>query len=221
MTPAAGELFTLGGVFKAWAGRSVLSGIDVRLPAGRLIRIKGANGAGKTTLLRIAAGLVRPDAGSVRLRDLDPEQDRTSFVGAVGFLSAGDRGLYSRLSAHRHLELAYDLSLAERGGRRPAVEAAIEQFALEPFAGRRVDRVSTGQRQRARLALTFLHAPELVLLDEPANSLDDAGIAVLGAALERLRERGGGAIWCAPSATDPPLPFDERFVLHDGALQPE
>ena len=221
MTPAAGELFTLGGVVKAWAGRSVLSGIDVRLPAGHLIRIKGANGAGKTTLLRIAAGLVRPDAGSVRLRELDPERDRTSFVGAVGFLSAGDRGLYSRLSARRHLELAYDLSLAERARRRPAVEAAIEQFALEPYAGRRVDRVSTGQRQRARLALTFLHAPEVVLLDEPANSLDDAGIAVLGAALERLRDRGGGAIWCAPSATDPPLPFDERFVLHDGALHPE
>ena len=221
MTTAAGELFTLGGVVKAWAGRSVLSGIDVRLPPGRLIRIKGANGAGKTTLLRIAAGLVRPDAGSVRLRDLHPERDRTSFVGAVGFLSAGDRGLYSRLSARRHLELAYDLSLAERRRRRPAVEAAIEQFALEPFAGRRVDRVSTGQRQRTRLALTFLHAPEVVLLDEPANSLDDAGIAVLGGALERLRERGGGAIWCAPSATDPPLPFDERFVLHDGALHPE
>lgn len=221
MTPASGELFTLGGVFKAWSGRSVLGGIDVRLGPGRLVRIKGANGAGKTTLLRIAAGLVRPDAGVVRLQGLDPERDRTSFVGRVGFLSAGDRSLYGRLSARRHLELGYDLSLAERGRRRSDVEAAIEQFALEPFASRRVDRISTGQRQRARLALTFLHAPDVVLLDEPANSLDDDGIGVLTAALQRLRDRGGAAIWCAPSATDPPLPFDDRFVLQDGDLHPE
>ena len=97
----------------------------------------------------------------------------------------------------------------------------IDAFAMGSFAERMAQRLSLGQRQRVKLALAFLHSPDLVLLDEPANSLDDEGIALLGSGLEALKARGGAALWCAPSATDPPLPFDERLVLEAGGLHPE
>jgi len=94
-------------------------------------------------------------------------------------------------------------------------------FSLGGFADREAQRLSLGQRQRLKLSLGFVHEPDVVLLDEPANSLDDEGIALLAENLERLKARGGAALWCAPSATDPPLPFDERLVLAGGALAPE
>jgi ABC-type multidrug transport system ATPase subunit len=215
------DLLLLRGITKRWGAAEVLRGIDLALEPGRLLRIKGANGAGKTTLLRIAAGLLRPDGGEVALRGLHPEADRGPFLGRLGFVSAGDRGLYPRLSARSHLLLCADLALVSRERRADAVAAAIDAFGLGGFAARGAQRLSLGQRQRLKLALAFVHDPDVVLLDEPANSLDDEGIAVLGRALAGLKARAGAALWCAPSATDPPLPFDERFVLAGGRLAPE
>jgi ABC-2 type transport system ATP-binding protein len=220
--PVDGDaLLWLGGIAKRWGDHEVLRGIDLDVDPGRLIRIKGANGAGKTTLLRITAGLLLPDAGLVSLAGRHPERQRRDFLRRLGFISAGDRALYPRLSARRHLQLCADLALLGRRERRAAVHDAIDAFSLAEFADRGSQRLSLGQRQRVRLAMGFVHNPSVVLLDEPANSLDDDGIAVLAGALERLRGRGGAAVWCAPSTTDPPLPFDERLVLADGVLVSE
>ena len=199
----------------------MLRSIDLALAPGRLVRIKGANGAGKTTLLRIASGLLRPDRGAVALGGLDPEHDRRAFLSRLGFVTAGDRGLYARLSVRRHLLLGADLGLLPVEDGRAAVERTIDAFAMGAFADRVAQRLSLGQRQRVKLALAFLHSPDVVLLDEPVNSLDDEGIALLSANLDALKSRGGAAIWCAPSATDPPLPFDERLVLEGGGLKSE
>jgi ABC-2 type transport system ATP-binding protein len=218
---ADSTLLALRSISKAWGPQPVLAGIDLTLEPGRLVRVKGANGAGKTTLLRVATGLVRPDGGAVTLRGLHPERDRRRFLERVGFLSAGDGGLYARLSSRRHLELGADLALIPRERRAAAIAAAMEAFELEDFAERRVQRISTGQRQRIRLAMAFLHRPDVLLLDEPANSLDDHGLALLHEQLDALRERGGAAVWCAPSAGEDDVSFDARYVLEGGALVPE
>lgn len=214
-------MLELSAVAKRWGPLEVLRGVDLAVEAGSLVRVKGANGAGKTTLLRIAAGLIRPDAGVVAVGGLEPEHDRREFMTRLGFVSAGDRGLYPRLSVRSHLRLGADLGLIAARERRAAVERVIDAFAMGAFADRMAQRLSLGQRQRVKLALAFLHTPDLVLLDEPVNSLDDDGIALLSASLEALRSRGGAALWCAPSATDPPLPFDERLVLDGGGLHTE
>jgi ABC-type protease/lipase transport system fused ATPase/permease subunit len=82
-----------------------------------------------------------------------------------------------------------------------------------------VDRLSTGQRQRVRLAMALIHSPAVVLLDEPAASLDDEGVALLGATLERMLGRGAAAIWAAPRDSDATYRFDRRYVLGGGALE--
>jgi ABC-2 type transport system ATP-binding protein len=214
-------MLALTAIDKRWGTLEVLRAIDLSIAPGRLVRVKGANGAGKTTLLRIAGGLTRPDAGVVAVGGLEPEHDRRAFMARLGFVSAGDRGLYPRLSVRRHLLLGADLELLEPDEGRAAVERMIDAFDMGAFADRMAQRLSLGQRQRVKLALAFLHSPDLVLLDEPANSLDDEGIALLGHSLEALKARGGAALWCAPSATDPPLPFDERLVLEGGGLRLE
>ena len=212
------ELLELRGVTRVWGPHEVLSGIDLELGPGRVVGIKGPNGAGKTTLLRIAAGVLRPTAGDVVLDGLHPEYDRREYLRRVGLLSAGDRGLYPRLSVRRHLHLAAAIALMEPDAGREAVERGLDAFALAPFADRPAQRLSLGQRQRARLAMTFLHRPDVVVLDEPTNSLDEEGRELLVAELGSLRARGGAAVCCDPSGHDDTLGTDAAFELRDGRL---
>jgi ABC-type multidrug transport system ATPase subunit len=217
---AAEPPLALAGIVKRWPGvPPVLEGVDLRLEAGRAAAIEGRNGAGKTTLLRIACGLILPDSGTVRLSGIDPELERTEFHRRVGFLSAGNSGLYARLRAEHHLEMWARLALLPRSERVEAVRRAVERFALEPLCGRRVDRLSMGQRQRLRLALAFLHEPEVVLLDEPGTSLDEDGLVLLGSALDALKERGGAALVCLPSGWDRLAAVDDVHALVDGRLE--
>jgi ABC-type multidrug transport system ATPase subunit len=214
--------FALEGVTKQWPGAPgrVLDDLDLRLEPGTATLVCGANGAGKTTLLRVAAGLVMPERGRVRLGDLDVLQGPRSFRRRVGVLSAASAGLYARLTVHEHLRLWARLALLRRHEGRRSCERALQALELEPFAGQRVDRLSMGQRQRVRLAGAFLHDPAVAMLDEPANSLDEEGIALLGREVERLRQRGGIVLWCAPSADVERFGFDRRLTIAGGRLTP-
>jgi ABC-type multidrug transport system ATPase subunit len=210
----------LRGVSKRFgrSSRPVLDDVDVSVTAGTAVLLTGRNGAGKTTLLRVAAGLITPDSGDVTVGGLSPEVSRREFSRRVTLLSTGGGGLYARLTTQRHLDLAGRLSLLARPEREAAIERALESFDLRAIAGDRVDRLSMGQRQRVRAAMAFLHGPQLVLLDEPRNSLDDHGVRLLDSAVSRLLARGGVAIWCEPSGSSSGFPFDRRLVLEGGSL---
>jgi ABC-2 type transport system ATP-binding protein len=209
------------GIVKRWAGAgAVLDGVDVVLDPGAAIAICGSNGTGKTTLLRIACAMIAPDRGEVRVDGIDPERDRTAFHRRVGLVSAGNTGLYARLKAEQHLDLWSRLALIPSAERRTAVERTIDAFDLAPLCGKRVDRLSMGQRQRLRLALGFIHEPTVVLLDEPTSSLDEHGIALLGDALDDLKARGGAAMVCLPSAWEQIPAVDAALVLASGRLEP-
>ena len=181
---------------KHWpsAPAPVLDDVGLEVSAGECIAVTGRNGAGKTTLLRIAAGLIIPDAGDVRIGGLDLERDRTACQRRIGFLSAGNTGLYARLSverAPRLLGAAADDPASTREARRSS--SVIERFelarALRPPRRPALD----GAAPAVRLALAFLHGPVLVLLDEPRSSLDEEGAALLrDAVLERVAARRRG-----------------------------
>lgn len=209
-------LLLASGIDKAWSGRPILDRVELAVGRGTLVAVTGANGIGKTTLLRICAGLIAADAGTIELAGLDPHRDRAAYQRRVGFLAAGDRGLYARLTTSRHLDLWARVSLL--GRRRAAmIEQTIDELDLTPLLDQRLDRLSMGQRQRVRLAMALLHEPDLVLLDEPLNSLDDHGRELLVGALTALAARGGAAVCCSPSAIEG-IPFDRTLVLEHGVL---
>jgi ABC-type multidrug transport system ATPase subunit len=199
-----------------WA---VLRDLSLDFDPGTITWIGGRNGVGKTTLLRIAAGILAPDHGVVTFEGLSPRWHRREYYARVGFLSAGDRGLYARLSVQRHLEYAAALCFVPREQRTGVVRATIERFGLDQLASRRVDRLSQGQRQRVRLGLTFLHRPRLVLLDEPRNSLDDEGMAFLVEGVREVLSRGGTVVWCSPAGEHQSIDFDRKFLLEDGQMR--
>jgi ABC-2 type transport system ATP-binding protein len=206
-------------VVKRFGELTVLDGVELELEPGEAVLVAGRNGAGKTTLLRIAAGLIAPDQGVVSAFGLSPERRARDYRRRVGLLSAGDRGLYARLTVRQNLEFNAALALIPNARRAAAIDRALARFSLEPLSPRRVDRISLGQRQRVRLALAFLTDPGLVLLDEPSTSLDEAGIAGLREALADVTARGGAALWCAPTGTPPALPADRAYVLEQGVLR--
>ena len=211
-------MLTLKNVTRGYPDHPVLREATLQLAPGRVCCLVGGNGAGKTTLLRVAVGLLEPEAGSVSIAGLDPERDRRAYQRRLGYVPAGNGGLYARLKVRQHLELWSDLALVPAARRAERVSGAITAFALGDLAGSRVDRLSTGQRQRVRLAMGFMHLPDVVLLDEPHASLDDAGLNSLVAVFDEVTARGGSVMWCAPKRGGVELRADDHLELRGGRL---
>jgi ABC-2 type transport system ATP-binding protein len=210
----------LSDLVKTWKGADapVLDRLSLSVDAGTVAGVSGSNGAGKTTLLRIAAALIAPDSGTVAIGDLRPERRRREFHRRVGFVSAGNGALYARLTVDDHLMLWSKLALLPRADAQLARDRTRTGFALDELRGRRVDRLSTGQRQRLRLALGFLHEPDVLLLDEPAASLDEEAQALLATEIARARERGAAVIVCSPVRDQGKLGVDRLFLLAGGRI---
>jgi ABC-2 type transport system ATP-binding protein len=213
--PAA---LSLSGVSRRYGDREVLRNVDLEVFPGESVRVSGANGAGKTTLLRLVTGVIDPHAGSISLFGLDVESHRRECQRRIGFLPAGDRAIYARLTVRKNLDFWARIALLPRRRRAGAVDAALASFGLEELADRRADRLSMGQRQRVRLAMTFLHSPDLILLDEPDTSLDEDGLVVLRQAAADAVARGAACLWCGPTAGRNAITSDRAYVISNGLL---
>jgi ABC-2 type transport system ATP-binding protein len=218
---AAPARLDLHEVSKRWdRHRPLIENLNLEVEAGTIVSITGPNGAGKTTLLRIAAGLIDPNAGTVRLDGLDPRRDRAQFQRRLGFLTAGSGGLYARISVRQHLEFWARIAFVPASMRDVACQRMIDLFGIADLVSSRVDRLSMGQRQRVRLAMAFLHDPRLVLFDEPWNSLDTQGADLLADVLRAFRAGGGTAVCCTPTGSElaARLDVDDVFRLQGGEL---
>jgi ABC-2 type transport system ATP-binding protein len=175
------------GLTKRFRGVPAVDGVDLEVRAGEIYGFLGPNGAGKTTTMRMLLGLVRPDAGSIRLFGRDPRADRLAALRDVAGIVEEPR-LYPYLSGRRNLRV---LAALDRG-REPAaaVEEALELVELRDRADDRVSEYSQGMRQRLGLAACLIRRPRLLLLDEPANGLDPAGIRFLRRLLHGLAGDG-------------------------------
>jgi ABC-type multidrug transport system ATPase subunit len=211
----------LQGLYHRWKGPKppVLDDVSLTLRSGEVTWIGGRNGAGKTTLLRLAAGILLPQCGSVRIGELTPSSKGGRYRRQIGFLSAGDRSLQARMRVRQQLDYWARLAYVPRGRRAELVASSLQRFGLEEFAERRVDRMSMGQRQRIRLAMAFLHEPIVLLLDEPRNSLDDDGYRLLGEQIELAAGGGATVLWCSPRGEDRVLASDAGYTLEDGHLE--
>ncbi len=220
--PPAEPLLAVAGLAKHWRGRPTptLDGLELAMRPGEVVSVTGRNGAGKTTLLRILAGLVAPDSGEVWLDGIRLGTQRRAYQRQIGLLTPGDRGLYARVTVARHLDLWARLALLEREQRAAAISACHARFDLAELADLRVDVLSMGQRQRVRLALAFLHAPRLVLLDEPATSLDLDALALVRRAVDDVVRRGDMCLAVAPEGARTGLEVGRTLVLRDGRLEP-
>jgi ABC-2 type transport system ATP-binding protein len=172
------------GLTKTFGPVTAVREVSFRAPAGQVTGLLGPNGSGKTTTLRATLGLVRPTAGTVLIGGLPyrnlPRPRR--IVGAM--LEA--TGFHPGRRARDHLRVL--AAAADVPDRR--VDAVLDQVGLAEAAGRRVRGFSLGMKQRLGLAAALLGDPQVLLLDEPANGLDPAGIAWLRGLLRGLADEG-------------------------------
>jgi ABC-2 type transport system ATP-binding protein len=171
----------LSGVSKRYGSVQALDDLSLVIPEGGIFGLLGANGAGKSTLMRIVAGLVFPDAGDVRLfgQAASPAGHRClgAFVESASF--------YPFLTAAQTLGV-----LADTSGVKVAAASLLERVGLAAAADRRVADFSLGMKQRLGIAAALIGAPDLLLLDEPANGLDPPGTAELRRLLRELAGEG-------------------------------
>jgi ABC-type multidrug transport system ATPase subunit len=217
----ADPVLELEGLYHRWKGPKppVLDEVSLTLRAGEVTWIGGRNGVGKTTLLRLAAGILLPQRGTVRVGMLTPSSKGGMYRRQIGFLSAGDRGLQARMKVAQQLDYWCRLAYVPRQQRAAVVADSLRRFGLEEFANRRVDRMSMGQRQRIRLAMAFLHKPRVLLLDEPRNSLNDDGYQILNEQIKQAAERSATVLWCSPRGEDRIIACDASYTLTDGQLE--
>lgn len=187
------DALRLEGITRSFGGPPVLRGLSLSLREGEKAAVVGPNGSGKSTLIRIAAGLLRPGAGSVRLFGGDPWKERSARrrVGVAGH----EAWLYEGLTARENLRFYARLQRV----RDPPADDLLKRFGLP--ADRPVATFSRGMRQRLNLARALLHRPGLLLLDEPLSHLDAEGREVLGRTLDTfpgavLLTAGGGDSAC-------------------------
>jgi ABC-2 type transport system ATP-binding protein len=162
-----------------------VDGLDLAVPEGGVFGFLGPNGAGKTTTIRCLLGLVAPTAGSCRLLGADVDRDLPRVLGRVGSM-VETPALFPTMSGRRNLELLGRLQGI--GGQR--VTQTLERVGLAERADDLVKRYSLGMRQRLGLAAALLKDPEVLILDEPANGLDPAGIKEVRDLLRGLGDEG-------------------------------
>jgi heme ABC exporter ATP-binding subunit CcmA len=178
------------GLRKAYGRHLVLDGVDLDVRCGEAVALLGANGAGKTTLLRIAATLVRPTRGRIRVAGADCVRDPEAARRQLGFLGHGS-WLYEDLTAFENLR--FWATLGGLSWSASTLRAALAAVELERWGDERVRPFSAGMKRRLSIARLVIARPRVLLLDEPFTGLDQQGAKWLEEHLQAFKS-GGGAV---------------------------
>jgi ABC-2 type transport system ATP-binding protein len=202
------------GVTKTFGSVRAVDNISVRVAAGEVYGVLGPNGAGKTTFLRMLFGLIRPDSGTIRVFDKTWADAGVGVLdGVAGFIESPR--FYPYLTGRQNLE---GLALLDGGVRPGLLEEVLEVVDLTDRADRKVGGYSYGMRQRLGVAASLLREPALLVLDEPANGLDPAGIRDMRALVKRLAASGLTVLLSSHDMAEVEEICDNVTIMNRGAV---
>jgi lantibiotic transport system ATP-binding protein len=198
------------GLTRRFGPLTAVSGLDLEVPCGAVYGFLGPNGAGKTTTIRLLLGLIRPDAGEISILGASLASGRREALRHVGALVEAP-SIYPHLTGRENLELTRRLL----GVTRARVDRALAIVGLEGAAGRKAGEYSQGMAQRLGLALALVGDAQLLILDEPTNGLDPAGIHEMRALVRRLPAEYGMTVFLCSHL----LSEVEQVATHIGIIQ--
>lgn len=194
-----------------YPGTRVLRGLSLSVGPGEVVGFLGVNGSGKTTTFLLATGIHRPKAGRVALFGEEPDKGKR-WTEKTGVLFSGG-GLYPRLTVRRHL-----LFFAALRGIRVDLEEHLRRHGLTDVANKKSAQLSHGYRRKLALACATVHAPELLLLDEPSDGLDPGATEDLHEFLKRHRESGKSVLLTSHRLEEVERVCDRLVLLSGGRV---
>ncbi|MBP5191846.1 MAG: ABC transporter ATP-binding protein [Eubacterium sp.] len=214
---------------------NAVDGISLSADRGEILGILGPNGAGKTTLLRMLSGLMKPTSGTVRvISEFGPDgkiEGMTGFEGttevfgrkneemdvkkSIGYLS-GNTKLYGRMSVRELLNIFGTVYGLSENVIKKRIDRIVEVLDMEGFVDNRIERLSTGQTQRASIARTLIHDPEIYIFDEPTLGLDIISSKAIIEFMKKEKERGKTVIYSTHYMEEAEYLCDRIIMLNKG-----
>ena len=197
---------------------NAVNGIDIAADAGEIVGILGPNGAGKTTLLRMLGGLMKPTSGRVMIlkdgRELTSLEERKKHI---GYLSGNTR-LYGRLSVRELLTVIGELYELPTSFIEKRIGKISRLLSMESFIDNRIERLSTGQTQRASISRCLIHDPEIYIFDEPTLGLDILSSQAIVDFMKAERDAGKTVLYSTHYLEEAEFLCDRVLLLDKGSV---
>jgi lipopolysaccharide export system ATP-binding protein len=204
---------------KSFKGRAVVKGVSLSIQSGRVIGLLGPNGAGKTTTFYMMVGLVKPDAGAVRIGDTDlvplPIHERARM--GLGYLPQ-DASVFRKLSVEENLFVVLDNLKISRIDKRARAERALSDLGISRLAKQKAMTLSGGERRRLEIARALTLEPKFLLLDEPYAGIDPLAVQEIQQIIRGLRDRGIGVIITDHNVRETLSSCDEAYLIKEGKI---
>ncbi len=191
--PSRERILEVEGLGKHFGEKNAVTGISFSVTEGTIFGIVGPNGAGKTTTLSMVTGLLRPDAGTVRVHGVDVWADPAAAKRQMGVLPDRLR-LFDRLTGHQLLYYAGVLRGLDAETVRQRIDQLATTFGLDTALGRLVADFSAGMTKKIALAAALIHSPRLLVLDEPFESVDPVSVTTIIEILQKYVDAGGTVV---------------------------
>jgi sodium transport system ATP-binding protein len=201
---------------KKHGSRKAVDNISFSVNEGEIFGLLGPNGAGKTTTLRLISTILKPTAGTAVVNGFDIVREPEKVRASIGFLS-GDMGMYGRLTPREVLRFFAALNRVPHSEER--VNRMLHQFAIEEFANSRIDKLSTGMKQKVAIARAMLHDPPVLILDEPTSGLDVPTARTIEVAVSEARQRGKTIVYSTHIMEEAEYLCDRIAVIHAGKVK--
>jgi ABC-type (unclassified) transport system, ATPase component len=217
--PAARPVLAAEGLIKTYGGRAVVKGVSLEVAGGEIVGLLGPNGAGKTTTFSIVVGLVRPDAGVVRLQDrdlTDLPMYRRARAG-ICYLPQ-EPSVFRKMTVEENLLAILETLDLSRGEQRERADRLLEEFGLEALRTHRAYTLSGGERRRVEIARSLVVSPDFLLLDEPFAGIDPLAVLEIQGIARRLASTGIGVLVTDHNVRETLSIVDRAYIINAGEI---